>query len=103
MYRGLTTNLPREIMGFSDFAFSTAAMAGSSMDARRYPCSEEVRVGGGLVSAGWCGIGSAAGDAGRVSSSTRQQYADGMHGVARQKAGDTCWGMHVWWGSCIWH
>ncbi|WIA31500.1 hypothetical protein OEZ86_002393 [Tetradesmus obliquus] len=42
MYQGLTTNLPREIMGFADFPFSTAAMAGSSIDARRYPCSEEV-------------------------------------------------------------
>ncbi|KAF6261626.1 putative dimethylaniline monooxygenase [Scenedesmus sp. NREL 46B-D3] len=42
MYQGLTTNLPREIMGFSDFPFSTAAMAGRSIDARRYPCSDEV-------------------------------------------------------------
>jgi cation diffusion facilitator CzcD-associated flavoprotein CzcO len=45
MYQGLTTNLPREIMGFSDFPFSTAVMMGSgrsSIDGRRFPCSEEV-------------------------------------------------------------
>lgn len=47
MYRGLTTNLPRGVMGFSDLPFSPAAMgmrmgAAASMDARRFPCSEEV-------------------------------------------------------------
>jgi hypothetical protein len=43
MYQGLTTNLPRQIMGFSDFPFAAAAMHGRSIDRRRYPCSEEVR------------------------------------------------------------
>ena len=44
-YHGLTTNLPREIMGYSDYAFSAANMHGSSMDGRRFPCSEEVGPG----------------------------------------------------------
>jgi cation diffusion facilitator CzcD-associated flavoprotein CzcO len=48
MYRGLTTNLPRQIMGFSDFPFTAAAMAGRSIDSRRYPCSDEVGRQGGL-------------------------------------------------------
>lgn len=43
MYAGLTTNLPREFMGFSDFPFIPTAMAGSSIDSRRFPCSDEVR------------------------------------------------------------
>lgn len=43
MYAGLTTNIPREIMGFSDFPFSPAMMGGSSIDSRRFPCSDEVR------------------------------------------------------------
>jgi cation diffusion facilitator CzcD-associated flavoprotein CzcO len=46
MYRGLTTNLPRQIMGFSDYPFSAAAMAGRSIDGRRYPCSDEVGMSG---------------------------------------------------------
>jgi hypothetical protein len=42
MYQGLTTNLPRQIMGYSDFPFSPSNMAGHSIDNRHFPCSEEV-------------------------------------------------------------
>jgi hypothetical protein len=51
MYAGLTTNIPREIMGFSDFPFSPAMMAGSSIDSRRFPCSDEVRQLLGVIAA----------------------------------------------------
>lgn len=49
MYRGLATNLPREIMGYSDFPFSPSNMCGRSVDSRRFPCSDEV----GAVGC-WC-------------------------------------------------
>lgn len=56
MYEGLTTNLPREIMGFSDFPFSAAAMGGGrSIDGRQFPCSQEVGAGADdtLSPSGW--------------------------------------------------
>jgi hypothetical protein len=45
MYRGLRTNLPRELMGFGDFPFTPAGMAAAgaaSADARRFPSHGEV-------------------------------------------------------------
>jgi hypothetical protein len=45
MYAGLRTNLPRELMSFTEFPFTPAAMAAAgvnSRDARRFPSHEEV-------------------------------------------------------------
>ncbi len=42
-YESLRTNLPREIMAFSDLPFTVEAMGGRSVDARRFPRHEEVR------------------------------------------------------------
>ena len=48
MYRYLRTNLPREIMGFSDFPFTPSAMGAAApagrlpVDARRFPGHAEV-------------------------------------------------------------
>lgn len=43
MYRDLRTNLPREIMGYTDVPFTPAFMGTASRDARRYPGHSEVR------------------------------------------------------------
>ena len=40
MYAGLRTNLPREVMAYTDFAFDD--LAGQSKDSRRFPSHEEV-------------------------------------------------------------
>lgn len=61
MYHGLTTNLPREIMGYSDYAFSAANMQGSSVDGRHFPCSEEVRRGAAKAEFAFGGVGDDAG------------------------------------------
>jgi len=42
MYTDLRTNLPREVMGFSDFPDVPAALGGRSADARRFPAHTEV-------------------------------------------------------------
>ena len=42
MYPSLRTNLPRELMGFSDLPFLPDRMGGRSRDPRRYPGREEV-------------------------------------------------------------
>ena len=42
LYKSLRTNLPREIMSFSDFPFIPEAMHGRSKDPRRYPHHTEV-------------------------------------------------------------
>ncbi|KAF8055472.1 FMO GS-OX-like 3 [Scenedesmus sp. PABB004] len=45
MYQGLTTNLPRTIMGFAALPFTPSAMRAAgvaSVDGRMYPCAEEV-------------------------------------------------------------
>ena len=42
MYARLRTNLPREVMAYTDFAFDD--LAGRSQDARRFPSHEEVRL-----------------------------------------------------------
>jgi hypothetical protein len=38
----LTTNLPRFIMGFSDYPFTRASTAGRSADGRQFPGRAEV-------------------------------------------------------------
>eukprot|EP00892_Ulva_mutabilis_P007447 jgi/Ulvmu1/5074/UM021_0091.1 len=43
MYDSLRVNLPRELMGFSDFPFLPKFMKGRSQDARRFPHHTEVR------------------------------------------------------------
>lgn len=58
-YADLRTNLPREIMGFSDLPCIPECMGGRSRDSRRYPGSAEVRF------------------AGEVSSRAMQRVADG--------------------------
>lgn len=40
MYAQLRTNLPREVMAYTDFAFDD--LAGQSKDARRFPSHDEV-------------------------------------------------------------
>ena len=40
MYANLRTNLPREVMAYTDFAFDD--LAGRSQDARRFPSHAEV-------------------------------------------------------------
>ena len=40
MYARLRTNLPREVMAYTDFAFDD--LAGQSKDSRRFPSHEEV-------------------------------------------------------------
>jgi len=59
MYADLRTNLPREVMGFSDFPDIPAALGGRSADARRFPAHAEVAarralciVGGSQIMAG---------------------------------------------------
>ena len=42
MYADLRTNLPRVIMGFSDFPNIPAALNGRSVDPRRFPAHPEV-------------------------------------------------------------
>lgn len=42
LYSGLRTNLPRQVMSYSDFPFSPSAMGKFSIDSRLYPCHEEV-------------------------------------------------------------
>eukprot|EP00879_Flechtneria_rotunda_P011205 GHRR01011703.1.p1 GENE.GHRR01011703.1~~GHRR01011703.1.p1 ORF type:complete len:302 (+),score=95.18 GHRR01011703.1:176-1081(+) len=42
MYRDLRTNLPRELMGFSDVPFTPAMLGAASMDARRFCSHSEV-------------------------------------------------------------
>lgn len=41
MYAKLRTNLPREVMAYTDFAFDD--LGGRSHDARRFPSHAEVR------------------------------------------------------------
>ena len=41
-YSSLRTNLPREIMSYSDFPFIPEAMHGRSKDPRRFPHHTEV-------------------------------------------------------------
>lgn len=41
-YASLRTNLPREIMGFSDLPFTPEAMGARSTDPRRFPRHTEV-------------------------------------------------------------
>ena len=41
MYAKLRTNLPREVMAYTDFAFDD--LGGRSQDARRFPSHAEVR------------------------------------------------------------
>ena len=41
MYAKLRTNLPREVMAYTDFAFDD--LGGCSQDARRFPSHAEVR------------------------------------------------------------
>ena len=48
IYRTLRTNLPREIMGVSDFPFTPENMGERSTDARRYCGHVEVSVGRGV-------------------------------------------------------
>ncbi|KAK9832816.1 hypothetical protein WJX81_004138 [Elliptochloris bilobata] len=43
LYADLRTNLPREVMGFSDFPNTPAALNGRSVDARRFPAHPEVQ------------------------------------------------------------
>eukprot|EP00892_Ulva_mutabilis_P007448 jgi/Ulvmu1/5075/UM021_0092.1 len=43
LYHSLRTNLPRELMGFSDFPFLPKYMQGRSVDARRFPHHTEVQ------------------------------------------------------------
>ena len=43
-YSSLRTNLPREIMSYSDFPFIPEAMQGRSKDPRRFPHHTEVRL-----------------------------------------------------------
>lgn len=45
LYADLRTNLPREVMGFSDFPNIPAALNGRSTDPRRYPAHTEVLPG----------------------------------------------------------
>ena len=40
MYAQLRTNLPREVMAYTNFAFDD--LAGQSKDSRRFPSHEEV-------------------------------------------------------------
>ena len=42
-YSELRTNLPREIMSFSDFPFTVEALGAYSVDPRRFPRHEEVK------------------------------------------------------------
>ena len=42
LYADLRTNLPREVMGFSDFPNVPAALNGRSVDPRRFPAHPEV-------------------------------------------------------------
>ncbi|GMH40768.1 hypothetical protein BSKO_08672 [Bryopsis sp. KO-2023] len=44
MYDSLRTNLPREVMSFSDFPFTPETLGGRSVDSRRYPSHHEVLV-----------------------------------------------------------
>ena len=44
-YSSLRTNLPREIMSYSDFPFIPEAMYGRSKDPRRFPHHTEVSHG----------------------------------------------------------
>jgi hypothetical protein len=41
--RDLRTNLPRELMGFSDLPFTPGMMGAASSDARRFCSHREVR------------------------------------------------------------
>jgi hypothetical protein len=50
MYRDLRTNLPREIMGYTDVPFTPAFMGTASRDPRRYPGHSEVCGGVGVRS-----------------------------------------------------
>lgn len=45
LYADLRTNLPREVMGFSDFPNTPAALNGRSADPRRFPAHTEVLPG----------------------------------------------------------
>ncbi len=43
MYAGLRTNLPRELMAYSDFSFCPRDLGHWSVDDRRFCCHQEVR------------------------------------------------------------
>ncbi|KAK9812425.1 hypothetical protein WJX73_009801 [Symbiochloris irregularis] len=42
LYRDLRVNLPRQLMAFADFPFSSQTMNSTSVDSRDYPCHQEV-------------------------------------------------------------